>query len=174
MVGSPSPVALTLVFCFAIPLISFFAYYLWFAEFERMVRAGRHLQRLEFSINTDHFDGQHVLTWESELRTRRLKYPYVSGAALFLGVALFSPFVAVSLAYPADSDLRVILERIITRDFLKVGAVGVFVTGVAIIHSLWRHALPRQQDLPSRNSDSGRAEPYGHLKRGLHEGRVGG
>lgn len=75
----------------AIPFIAVLVYYAWFAEFERMVRAGKYLQCIEKEINV--LLPRPVLSWEQNLESMRMKYAYVIVAILFLGIAAGSPFM---------------------------------------------------------------------------------
>jgi hypothetical protein len=87
-----------LVFGVGLPAGLILGYGIWFAELERMVRAGNYLTLLEADINVR--IGTTTLRWEGWLRAGHghMKYPYVAATGLFLGPAAVFPFVGVQLA----------------------------------------------------------------------------
>ncbi|MCJ7484052.1 MAG: hypothetical protein MUO31_13920 [Thermodesulfovibrionales bacterium] len=89
-----------MVFNIIVPIISILIYIAWFAEFERMVRAGKYIQHLEDAINRTLVHD--ALSWEHDLEKMRMGYAYFSVFALFLGIAVVSPFL--SLIYLQDKD----------------------------------------------------------------------
>ena len=115
-----------------IPIISTLVYYFWFGEFERMVRVGRKLQRVETAINST-FEGKPILTWETELEEIRMKYPYVSAACVFLGIALFSPLIGFIYRGVFGAFCNEIIK------FPTGGAVAFFSVTGACLHTGWRY-----------------------------------
>jgi len=98
----PSPQLVRTMFDAAIPIISVLIYYAWFAEFERMVRAGRFIQRLEQRIN-ETLGSEPVLSWEKYVETTRMGYAYVVVAVLFLGIAAVAPYAGLLVQQKTDT-----------------------------------------------------------------------
>jgi len=120
------------VFGVVIPIISTLVYYFWFGEFERMVRVGKKLQRVETAINST-FKGKPILTWETELEEIRMKYPYISAASIFLGIALLSPLVGFIYRGVFGAFYNEIIK------FPTGGAVAFFAVIGASFHTGWRY-----------------------------------
>jgi hypothetical protein len=151
LMASPTrdPLLIYLVCSLAVPVISALAYLTWFAEFDRMVRAGAWLQRLEERINNtfDHArdpsmssvppgrQASAVLGWESTLNEDRLTYPYLSVAALFLGFAFATPIIGIAVT-PTDPRALEVLHpwvRVHTgNSYASIAYVGVGWTAVAL------------------------------------------
>ena len=89
---SPPLALVSTMFDIAIPLVSVLVFYAWFAECERMVRAGGFIQRLEQRIN-ETLGNEPVLSWERYLQTTRMRYAYLVVAILGFdhGVGHFRP-----------------------------------------------------------------------------------
>jgi hypothetical protein len=92
---NPSPHLVGIIFGTAIPLVSVLLYVAWFAEFERMVRAGKFIQQLEQRINATLPSKVIGLSWEKYLETARMGYAYVIIGLLFLGIAAGAPYVGI-------------------------------------------------------------------------------
>lgn len=159
----PSPAVLTGVFSFTLPIVSVLIYYAWFAEFERMIRAGRHLQRLERTINATFEADAPVLTWELQVEGQRLNYPYVVVAMLFLGAGLFTPLLAVwhataSPQSPAERlpFIQVVLQRLGSGgvgEFAALFGIPLFFVGFAVVHTAWRFKFKFPEPLSSEDAD---------------------
>ena len=107
--SAPSPHLVSTMFDVAIPLVSVLLYYAWFAEFERMVRAGRFIQRLEHRIN-ETLGNEPVLSWEKYLETARMGYAYVVVAILFLGIATLAPYAGLWVQQGAGTPAEGLLK----------------------------------------------------------------
>lgn len=156
------------IFSVALPVMSVLIYYSWFAEFERMVRAGRHLQRLEQKINLTFGREARVLSWELGLENKRLLYPYLAIAMLFLGIAAFAPCLGIWYSAPPRETspehlryLELVLWRIteLHADEL-VAFFGVSLISVvfAIGHTGWRFNYRLPRPLPARYNPKPAAE----------------
>jgi hypothetical protein len=72
------------ILSFAIPIVLVLVLFIWMGEFERMVRAGNYIVRIEARVNKGL--GQPVLGWETWLRTKQAQmgYPYARSIDLFV------------------------------------------------------------------------------------------
>lgn len=132
---SPRPDFIRLVFSVGLPVVSVLIYYVWFAEVERMVRAGRVLQRLEQRLNRL-LEGPPVLTWEREVERARMWYPYITVSILFLGVAVAAPYAGLWLRQSVGTNhgLLWLPSDVTVGTLLRESAVAWSVTAFSIAH----------------------------------------
>ncbi len=123
------------MFNYAVPFISTMVYYAWFAEFERMVRAGKFLKDLEDAINE--FLPRRVLSWEHDLTTMRMGYAYLVIAILFLGIAAGSPFLIQYIPISGNQQQSLVLGlRAFSRDgFLSSPYIAWSLVVFSIVHT---------------------------------------